>query len=997
MKKNYLKGFILLLVLCVFTSVTYAQTGSISGLVLDENSQPLPGASVLVKSLNRATSTDENGEFRISGLSSGSYVVSANYIGYLTSEQSVSLKQTAEIKFILQPSSQALNEVVVIGYGTQKKSDLTGSISTVTAKDFQKGTISTPEQLIVGKVPGVQITSNSGAPGAGSTIRIRGGASLNASNEPLIVVDGIPLAPSRKTDNSSTIPNSPDPLSLINPNDIESFTVLKDASSTAIYGSRASNGVILITTKKGASGEAKISFNTQNSIATLGKQLDVLSADQIREYVNANGTDVQKAWLGGANTNWQDQIFRNSFTTDNNLSVAGAFKKVPYRISFGHLDQSGTLIEDKFQRTSYALNLSPKIFDDHLKIDLNFKGSLSENRFANTGAINAATQFDPTQPIRSNSTFGGYFEFPQVNSDGTVSPNPNAPRNPVALIEQQINRGNAARSFGNLQLDYSFHFLPELHANLNLGYDVAEGRGRIQVPAVAAQNFADRGKNDRSDQTQSNKVVEFYLNYNKDVKSIKSNINATAGYGFYDNLSTVYNFPRYSESNGIIAGSEPAFAFDKPQNRLLSYYGRLIYTLNNKYILSGSIRTDGSSRFSKDVRWGVFPGAAFTWRMNEESFLKNVNAVSDLKLRLSYGITGQQEGIANYSYLPNYSISGNDSQYQFGDSYYSMFRPVAYDSNLQWETTETYNAGIDYGFANNRINGSVDIYRKKTKDLLATVNIPAGSNFSNQLLTNVGNMTNEGVEFNINLIPVATTNTNWTLGFNATYNDNEVTNLTLVPDPNYQGLTVGGIAGGTGQTIQVHSVGYTPFSYLVQKQVYDQNGRPLEGVYVDLNGDGIVTPADVYRYKSPTPKMILGFSTQFSYKQWSMSTVLRSNLGNYVYNNIASNYGVQRNILNPSGYVANSTTDIYNTNFSNNQFLSDYYVQNGSFLRMENLTLGYNAGRVLGISNLRLNATCQNVFVVTKYKGLDPELRDGIDNSFYPRPRTFVLGLNLDF
>jgi len=326
-----------------------------------------------------------------------------------------------------------------------------------------------------------------------------------------------------------------------------------------------------------------------------------------------------------------------------------------------------------------------------------------------------------------------------------------------------------------------------------------------------------------------------------------------------------------------------------------------------------------------------------------------------------------------------------------------MFRPVAYDSNLQWETTETYNAGIDYGFANNRINGSVDIYRKKTKDLLATVNIPAGSNFSNQLLTNVGNMTNEGVEFNINLIPVATTNTNWTLGFNATYNDNEVTNLTLVPDPNYQGLTVGGIAGGTGQTIQVHSVGYTPFSYLVQKQVYDQNGRPLEGVYVDLNGDGIVTPADVYRYKSPTPKMILGFSTQFSYKQWSMSTVLRSNLGNYVYNNIASNYGVERNILNPSGYIANSTTDIYNTNFSNNQFLSDYYVQNGSFLRMENLTLGYNAGRVLGISNLRLNATCQNVFVVTKYKGLDPELRDGIDNSFYPRPRTFVLGLNLDF
>ncbi len=988
MKKSYLLRAFMLCWFVTLSIFSYAQNGSISGLVTDEMNQPLPGASVSIKSLNRGVSTDDKGRFKLSGLPFGTYRLSVSFLGYQVLENNVTVNGEAISNFRLQPNAESLSEVVVIGYGTQQKKELTGSITTVTSKNFQQGTITTPEQLIVGKVAGVQITTNGGQPGSGSTIRVRGGASLNASNDPLIVVDGVPLS-------NSTISGIGNPLSLINPNDIESFTVLKDANATAIYGSRASNGVILITTKKGSSGTPSVNFSTQNSIATVAKKVDVLSADEVRDYVNANGSDALKALLGTANTNWQDEIFRNAATTDNNLSVNGTYKTMPYRVSAGYLNQDGTLIRDNMKRGTAAISLSPKFFDNHLKVDLNVKGSLTRSQFANQDAIGAAIQFDPTQPVyMDDQTYGGYYEW--TRPDGTL--NPNAPRNPVSLIRMKDDHGKTARSFGNMQLDYSFHFLPELHANVNFGYDVSRGQGSVFIPANAAMSFGTKGNYNEYKADISNKVVEAYLSYAKDLQSIKSNINATAGYGYYANRTKTTNFNTYQADSTTIK-STPKFPFDIPENRLLSYYGRLIYTFNNKYIFSGTIRADGSSRFSEDNRWGVFPSAAFTWRINEEQFLKSSSVLSDLKLRLSYGVTGQQDGIANYSYLSNYNVSNNEAMYRMGDTYYYMNAPVAYDSNVKWETTTTYNAGLDYGFLNGRINGSIDVYKKKTKDLLSIIPIPIGSNFSNELLTNVGNMEANGVEFSINAKPLVSNGFVWDIGFNATYNQTKVTNLTASFNPDYM-VSVGGITGSTGNKIQAHTLNHTPFSYYVFQQVYDEAGKPVYGAYADQNDDGVINESDKYFYKSPLPKVTMGFSTSLTYRKWTLSTVLRSSLGNYIYDNVSSNLASRTVLMDAtSGVVNNVARDFLNTGFTSNQYFSDYYVKNASFLKMDNLGLAFNAGNLLkqGKMNLTVSANVQNVFVVSKYDGVDPENYGGIDYKFYPRPRTFVLGLNVGF
>lgn len=995
MKLYYLKKCGLLMLLLILNVVVVkAQSGSISGKIIDEANQPLPGAAVFIDGTSLGTQTDVNGNYKISGIKSGNVSVTVRFVGYVEQKKQVTISTTPLVlNFSLVPENKSLNEVVVIGYGSVAKKDLTGAVTAVSSKDFQRGNIVSPEQLIAGKVSGVQITSNSGAPGSGSTIRIRGGASLNASNDPLIVIDGVPVS-------VGAISGAANPLSLINPNDIETFTVLKDASATAIYGSRASNGVILITTKKGSSGKPVVSFNSQLSASTLGSQIDVLSAQELRDYVtnNPRATAQYIGYLGESNTNWQNEIYQTATNSDNNLSISGAVKNIPYRVAVGYLDQRGVLLRDKLNRTSGSLSVTPKFFDNHLKVDVNVKGSLSKSRFANQGAIGAALQFDPTQPVYEENIFGGFFEYANGSGANAV-PNPNAPRNPMGLIMQREDNSEVNRSLGNIQLDYMFHFLPELHANLNLGYDVAKGTGSTFVPEFAAQSFSTRGSRTQYLQEINNKIGEFYLNYNKNLRSLNSNINVTAGYGYYDNRTTNFNYPNLRANGDVIPGTEPTFPFDIPRNNLQSYYGRMIYTLSDKYIVSASIRTDGSSRFSEDVRWGVFPSASFTWRAKSESFLQNVQSLSDLKLRVSYGITGQQDGISNFSYLPNYAVSQNDSQYQFGNQFFNLFVPIAYDSNIKWEETETYNAGIDYGFLNNRINGSIDVYFKKTKDLLANVPIPVGSNFNNFLLTNIGNVENRGLEFNISADAIKTKDFNWNLGFNLTLNRSRITNLTLVPDPNFN-ILVGGFSGGTGGTIQTHSVGFEPFSFYVYKQVYDTNGKPLEGVYEDLNGDGVISEAgDLYRYKSPAPDALLGFSTQLNYKKWSFSTVLRANFGNYMYNNVASNFGVERNILNPSGYVANATSEIFRSQFINNQYLSDYYIENASFLRMDNIGLGYNLGRLSKASsaNLRLNLNCQNVFVISNYSGLDPEIGNGIDFSLYPRTRTFSLGLNLDF
>jgi len=964
----------------------HAQTPTfvVRGTVTTDKGAPIEGASVIIAGTAKGAVSDSKGAFTIPAPANATLLIT--YVGFDTAR----IQAQATVSVTLHPGTGALNDVIVIGYGTQKRKDLTGSLAVVTEKDFQGGQITTPEQLIAGKVAGVSITSNGGSPGSGSVIRIRGIVSLSASNDPLVVVDGLPFS-------GNGIAGASNALSLVNPNDIASFPVLKDASATAIYGSRASNGVILITTKKGKQGPPVVNFGTQISVGKLIKEEDVMSAAQFRHFVDSLGTGLYngtpfKNLLGTANTDWQKQIFQSAVSTDNNLNITGAMGRIPYRISAGYLNQQGIVRTDNLQRYSGSISLTPHFLNDALKVELNLHGAVLQSQFANSGAaISSALYFDPTQPVHAKSPYGNFYEWSTIDAGtGATTLNKLAPRNPVALLDLYNNHGTVQRSFGNLALDYALPRIPGLHANLNLGYDVAHGNGIVQVPAYAAQNYLDTGMNNKYKGTFQNVVGEFYLNYLRDLTAIKSNINVIAGYGYYNNLTTNWNYPGIRANGDTIPGSTPLYATSPAENTLISYYGRLIYTFNNKYILSGSIRTDGSSRFSPSTRWGTFPSGAFTWRIAQENFLRDSRVLSNLNLRLSYGITGNQDGIANYSYLPVYGLSDNTSMFQFGNTYYNMASPSAYDANIKWEQTATWNGGLDYGFLNNRITGAIDLYYKKTTNLLNTVPVPAGSNFSSYLLVNVGDMTNKGVEFAISVNPVRNRDWNWNVNFNIAYNVNKITRLTATQDTTYVGAV-------QSNNVQINSVGYSALSFYVYHQEYDKAGKPIEGVYKDINGDGIINTQDLYHYKSPFPPYILGFSTDVRYKKWTISTVLRANIGNYIYNGLATN-AIQANIFNPLGYLANTLSAVLTTPFYYSNPQSDYYIQNASFLKMDNLGLSYNVGHVFrNAANLRVNANCQNVFTITKYTGQDPELYGGIDNSFYPRPRTYVLGVNLQF
>jgi iron complex outermembrane receptor protein len=987
--RRLLKGMVLPVMLLIGLVATAQETILVSGKVSDsKDGSPLIGVSVTVKGTPQGTATDANGNFSLRAARGATLVFT--YVGFATKEMTAT---GTEMTVFLEGAKTALNEVVVIGYGRARKKDLTGAVTMVTSKDFQTGNIPSPEQLIAGKVAGVQIVSG-GAPGAGSAIRIRGESSFGnggASNDPLIVIDGVPVA-------SSGISGSPNALSMINPNDIESFNVLKDASATAIYGNRASGGVIIITTKKGKRGKPQFNFSTNLALQTPSNTVDVLSTQEFRDFVNQYGNASQKGRLGNSSTDWQNEIYQNALASDNILSVSGAAGKMPYRASLGYTYQDGILKTDNMKRLTGSLSLSPKFFNNYLSVDVNLKATQSKFQFANQGAIGSAVGFDPTQSVLSGKTeYGGYFEWLDPS---TGKPNPLAPRNPVSLLKMRDDNSDVFRSIGNVQLDYKFHFLPDLRANLNLGYDISRGEGTVFIPETAGSQVANNrpGTNNKYKQDKDMKLMEFYLNYAKDLKSIKSKIDVMAGYSYQDFKTKDYFYPDFYADGTIRPGSTPNFAYNIPQYTLISFFGRAIYTYNDKYILTATYRRDGTSKFSPDTRWGDFPSFAAAWKIGEENFLKNSKTISDLKLRVGYGITGQQEGIYEYGYLPVYSLSNNSGMYQFGNTFYNMFRPGAYDANLKWEEQSQLNIGVDFGFWNNRLNGSIDYFDKESYDLLATVPIPAGSNFSNQLLTNVGSIRSKGVEFTVNAVPVKKEKLVWNVGFNITYNDVKVTKLSKVEDPNAKGIPTGGIAGGTGNTIQIQSVGYRPRSFFVYQQIYDKDSKPIEGLYEDRNRDGIINEDDLYRYKASNPEVYMGFSTDVTYGKFTAGLVARANFGNYVYNNVASNRGVARAILDPANFLSNGFRDVLFTNFQNNQYFSDYYVKNASFLRMDNIFFGYNFGDVLAKkTNLRASFNIQNAFVITNYDGLDPEVFGGIDNNFYPRPRTFTLGLQFGF
>lgn len=985
--RNELKTTRLILLLCLwmFASMqAIAQSVQVKGKVFDSSTkEALPGVNIILKGTTFGTISNADGSYSINAPKGGVLVFS--FVGYLTEE--VTVGDQPSIDVTLSPDVTKLNEVVVIGYGTVKKSDATGSVVAVDSKDFNKGAITSPQDLLVGKSAGVIISNAGGAPGAGATIRIRGGSSLNASNDPLIIVDGVPI-------NNNDVSGSSNFLSFVNPNDIETFTILKDASATAIYGSRASNGVILITTKKGREGEKlHVSYDELTSVASAIKFVDVYSGDQMRQiayqHESLYGADSYLK-LGSYNTNWQKEIFRTAVSMDHNLSFTGSYKTLPYRLSVGYTDQNGILKNTDMQRLTGDLSLNPTFFNNDLKVNINAKGMSTDNNFGDAGSIGSAVNMDPTQPVMDgNTNSAGYFQWSNYGANlGT--PNP---------VEQALavdNRSKVKRFIGNVQLDYALPFLHDLHANLNLATDYTESTGHNNLPTTAPSVLTSPlwGRISNYSGKNYNNLLDFYLNYSKDIIAIKSKIDLTAGYSWQ-------HFQREGNTytHGFVDAEHPYQKTDSSsfitENYLVSFFGRLNYTLADRYLLTLTLRDDGSSRFAKANRWGVFPSAAFAWRIKDEAFLKNVNAISELKLRLGWGVTGQQDIGNDYPAQALYITSSEGSYYYIDGQYLPTLRPNAYDPNIKWESTTTQNAGIDFGFAKDRIKGSVDIYKRTTKDLLNTVTVPTGSNFSNTLLTNVGSLENKGFEVSLDLVPISTQNMNLTLGFNLTYNKNTITKLLMTNDPNYIGILYGDAF--TGQK-QVTRVGYAPYSFFVNKQVYDANGNPVEGLYVDLSGQGGTVNGnndDKYIYHNPVPDYLLGFSARFSYKKFDLSMSTRTSIGNYVYNQLAA--GASYDQMSQIGYWKNFPTFLSDTKFVKRQFTSDYFVSNASYFKIDNLSAGYNFDKIYKSLGARLSFTVQNLVTITKYKGLDPEVPGGIDNNFYPRPRTFMLGINLNF
>ena len=984
--QNLVKRSLLLVALLVIGSLQLmAQTRTIKGEVTDaQNGEALIGATVMVEGEKGGTVTDFDGNFSLQ-VSSSAKKIKVSYIGYI--DKVLSISENMKVK--LESDSKALADVVVIGYGTARKSDLTGSVATVKSKDFNKGLVSSPEQLINGKVSGVQIMSNSGSASAGSTIRVRGGASLNASNDPLIVLDGVPLEQGGISGNSSNF------LSMINPSDIESMTVLKDASSTAIYGSRASNGVIIITTKKGQQGAVKVNFNTTNSLQTRAQMVDMLSRDEFVNVINQYGSANQKSLLGTANTDWNDEVYRTAFGTDNNLSVSGSIDKwLPFRVSVGYYNQSGLVRKDNVERWTGNVVLTPSFFEDHLKLTINAKGTLNNNSFNNGGAVWAAATFNPTIPVYSgNDKYGGYNEA--LDADGY--PVNAGVRNPRGLVDLYDSKSKVSRFIGSMDVDYKVHFLPDLKLHATVGADYAKGDGTVYVPAYAAQSYNKDESLGGSDykygpQKNENRLLTLYANYAKYFEDIKSNVDLTAGYDYQYWKSTT---PLYYTKSAAGTTLSTVKASDY-RHVMLSYYGRINYSFDGKYLLTATVRRDASSRFSKDTRWGTFPSVALGWTLTEEPWLKNQKVLSNLKLRASYGVTGQQEGIGNYNYLPVYTYSVTGAEAFINGQYINTYRPEAYVSDLKWETTTSWNFGLDFGFLDGRIGGAIDFYTRKTKDLLASVPTAAGTNFSKTILTNVGNVDSKGIEVSLNATPIQTKDWEWNLSYNFTWQNMKVKNLSLTKGGSQTNVKVG--PSIDAYQFQVLSEGYEPYMFYVYHQLYDsKTGKPIEGAYADLNNDGEINESDLYRYHSPAPKYIMGLSTSLRYKQLTLGMSFRANIDNYVYNGMGMSTGAFETVSYNNSQLNNLNTSFLKTGFKTRQYLSDYYVENASFLKLDNLSLSYNVGKINKWASLTVSAMVQNVFTITGYSGTDPEVPNGMDNSFYPRPRTYSVSLGLQF
>jgi len=983
-KFNLLKHIQTAILLFCIPIISLAQA-VITGSVKDANDgSGLIGANVVVKSqptIGAVTDFDGNYELNIPA---DATTLLISYTGYNTQEIPINGRSVIDV---LLSSGEILEDIVVVGYGTVKKEDATGSIASVSTEKFNRGAITSPQELLAGKIAGVTITTDPG-PGGGASILIRGLSSLGASNDPLFIIDGVPI------DNGGAS-GSRNPLNVINPNDIETFTVLKDASATAIYGSRASGGVILITTKKGSlKNKLQVSYNGNVSSSTITRKIDVLDASEFRTVMSERYDEEDPAYLllGDENTDWQDEIYRSAISTDHNVGLSGGLMGIPYRVSLGYTNKNGVLNTDNFNRLTSSVSLTPGFLDNTLQIKANFKSSSSRNHFADRGAIGNAIAFDPTKPIRDpDSPYGGYTTW---TSGLDATPNQLAPTNPLALLELKDDNSVVSRYISSINVDYRLPFFKALRANLNLAYDYSTGAGTVVIPdnaAFAYNAVTGGGVNNEYNSASKNSLLETYLNYKE-------------GFGLHKfDIMGGYSWQRfYWESgyrNSDTAGSTEQTVEDtnKEELYLVSLFGRAQYNYNEKLFANFSLRRDGASRFSPENRWGLFPAASVGLKV-----IDNENKMFNyLKVRAGWGVTGQQDigrGGRLYAYQGIYQTGFETAQYQFGDRFITTIRPNGYDEEIKWEETSTVNLAADFNIVKDKLDASIDVYRRLTKDLLNTVTVPGGSNLTNEIVTNIGNMESRGIELSMNYIIAKSADFDWDLSANMAYNQSTITKLNTSEDSTYIGILTGGISGGVGSQIQVHSVGHTPNSFYVYEQLYDDNGNILEGEFADRNGDGIVNIDDKYRLENPFPDFTFGFNNSMRYKKLDFSFAGRANIGNYVYNNVETNIGAYAGIYNPSGALVNIHQSAIDNNVEQqaNLTFSDHFIQNASFLRFDHFTLGYDFSAVTKRS-MRVFATVQNPITITKYKGLDPEISRGIDNNLYPRSRTFLIGVSVQF
>ena len=968
-----------------------AQSGyQVKGVVVDA-AGPVIGATVMEQGTSNGTTTGIDGDY-VLNVSGPDATVVFSCIGYATQTFKAS---AVPARLTITEDTQFLDDVVVIGYGTVKKTDLTGSVSTVKADEINKGVITTPADLLRGKTAGVVVTSGDGMPGSGATIRIRGGASINASNDPLIVIDGLPVS-------NDGLGGLADPLSSINPEDIESFSVLKDASATAIYGSRASNGVIVITTKKGSKTAGKVphvAVDFTTSVNTIAKYNKLLDADGLRSLIRQHfgENSAAEAALGSANTDWQKEIYQTSRTYDGNISVNGRIAEfLPYRVSGGYTSQNGTLKGSKMDRATLAVNLAPSFFDNHLTVNANGKGTYAYNVYANQAAIGCANQFDPTKPVYDPSGLNGYTTW----FDAAGNLNSMATMNPVGVLASTRDFADTYRFLGNTQFDYKVHGFEDLRLNLNLGLDWAYSDCFTEIGKGTEVSFHDKtesggGSHKDYDYTRRNTTLEFYADYNKTFAE-KHNVDVMGGYSWQHFWYNDHTLKYRIADNFEMANSE-----GKGELYLISFFGRANYGFADRYLITATLRADGTSRF-QNHKWGIFPSVAFAWNVKNESFLKNVKDLSTLKFRLSWGETGQQAIGGYYGTFAKFLTINSPGSYYFvnGDNYVAPIVATEYSADLKWETTTTYNAGFDLGLWNDRLRLSTDVYQRDTRDILNNIPVPGLSNLSNYLDTNIGTMTNKGYEIDLTGVLVETKDMSWTAGVNMAYNNNKVTKLTA-SDENATGIEKGEVDGGITNKVQLIQVGYPMLSYYMYQQVYDSEGNPINGVYVDRNNDGQITPDDKYITRKPDPDYTFGFNTNFSWKNWTAALSGHASIGNWVYNNVASNTEMLADLWTNS-FVSNRLVSATKSMFTQAQYVSDYYLEDGSFLKLDNFTLGYTFPKLFSLNadrsaSLNIFGTVQNICTFTKYSGIDPEIFNGLDKTVYPRPRTFVMGLKLNF